>query len=368
MEIMLLIKELPNNFFDELPKRNYKKTHVIKAIGKLLFREEDGTAENILRELKKETKEIDERPGEFRRGILFNPQRKSHLSDEGLIFYTKDTKEKTGKEAKGEKYHFFPSAIIYKKSGKILLDLTEDCSLEEVPDVLKEKIKIKCKDLEVSLRELLYDISIILSEIKILNEIEIMRELMEYVKNKDANFFNNNNYSDIKKDIYNFYKYKIFELPTSIPLYTIGDLTLNFILWWGTGKKGEESNYENITCECVNVPLQTPKEILSMMEKIIDERRKNAKEHGQVFDNNPGYRLIKITPTRRFFPLQKIRKLEFLLTFTQTDFFTCASTNLSVDKLILEDYRQNKISIRRKYVKNQNLSDSNYCICLANPF
>lgn len=260
----------------------------------------------------------------------------------GLIKYLFNKKTK--------KYYFYPSAIIFKPKEREAIDLTILPFFNENLQRISEKVEVNICEPSISLREFLE-----VFETK--NRLEVTRTLIDFAK-----IHYQGGYS--QGVLMNIISNRLLEMKvgekTRDDFYKIGNLKLPFILWYGTGKRGEEFTWADIICEYKEEPLQLSKEIQSAMEKIIEKKKNNAKEYGRAFDNHTGYRLIKITPTRELLPDKKERRLRLYLTFAPTDFYTSVATNQSVDELILEDNQHNMTSIREKHAKNQNLGDSTY--------
>lgn len=154
-----------------------------------------------------------------------------------------------------------------------------------------------------------------------------------------------------------------------LKLYKIGNLELNFVKWFGTGEKGDEFTCTDVTCEYSDIPLYIPLEMQSLIEKRILERQEKSRINKQVFDNNPGYRLIGIKYKRPYLPEMNARKKQLTMFFGPTDFYTSSATNLSVHAEYEDEYNQ-KTSLNKKYVSNQDVNDPAYLIDskLANMF
>lgn len=161
-----------------------------------------------------------------------------------------------------------------------------------------------------------------------------------------------------------------WELTTQKSLYNLGDLRLDFIRWFGTGEPLDEFTVNDVTCQYEETPIPMPEELQTSKEKTVKEKIKEAREKGQVFDNNPHYKLLKIHLEREFLEEIKDRKQRVCLAFGPTDFFTCAATNLSLDKHLREDDERDPVTIRERYVKTHSLEDPTYLQSspLANSF
>ncbi|MFA0822597.1 MAG: hypothetical protein ACC612_06880 [Methanomethylovorans sp.] len=152
--------------------------------------------------------------------------------------------------------------------------------------------------------------------------------------------------------------------------YKIGNIKLPFILWYGTGKREDEFTHADITCEYIDEKLEIEEEMKILIVEKLNKKKNITNERGQAFDNNPGYRLIKIKPIRNYQKQYNTRKLQLRLTFAPVDFYTSVVTNQSVDELFIDDYSQKRTSIRQKYVVNQDLHNPGYLFNskLANMF
>ncbi len=266
------------------------------------------------------------------------------VNKRGLIKYLFNEKTK--------KYYFYPSAIIFKPKKGEELDLRILPFFNENLQEISEKVEVDICKPSISLREFL-------ESFESKNRVEVTRILIDLAK---THYSTKSSYSQevlINIIFSRFLEMRVGE-KTRNAFYKIGNLKLPFMLWYGTGKKGEEFTYTDIICEYADEPLQLSKEIEALMEKIIEKKKDNAREYGRAFDNHMGYRLIKITPKRELLSEKKERRLQLYLTFAPTDFYKSVATNQSVDELILEDNQHNITSIREKYVKNQDLGDSTY--------
>ena len=161
-----------------------------------------------------------------------------------------------------------------------------------------------------------------------------------------------------------------WDIMTEKLLYSIGRTKLEFILWYGTGKRGDEFTLDDVTCEYSEEPLQLPPELQSALKKTLEEKKEEAMKSTQVLDNNPHYRLLGIKPSRKVVDGRDDRKLQPHLIFAPTDFYTCIATNYSLDKRLLQDEAGHRVSIRDKYLKAHNLGDPTYLLNsqLANSF
>jgi hypothetical protein len=139
--------------------------------------------------------------------------------------------------------------------------------------------------------------------------------------------------------------------------YKLEELELNFIRWDGTGRKGEEFSFNDVTCEYEGKHIELPNEIKESTEGILRRKRKEAEEKWQVFDNHPGYKLLDFKISREIKKGERKHKLH--LTFGPTDFYTCVCTNLSIDEPMLKS-ESGFTTIRRKYIREVDLSEPSY--------
>jgi hypothetical protein len=248
------------------------------------------------------------------------------------------------------KHFFYPSAIILKPKKGEALDLA-------ILPFFYENLQKISKKVEVNICKPLISLSEFLEVFENKNRAEVTRILIDIAKIHCQGAYS-------QEVLMNIISNRLLEMKvgekTRDAFYKIGNLKLPFILWYGTGNKREEFKHTDIICEYIDEPLQLSGEIQAILEKIIENKKKNAKENGRAFDNHTGFRLVKITPKRELLPEKKDRRLQLYLTFAPTDFYTSVATNQSVDELILVDNQHNIISIRERYVKNQNLGDSTY--------
>jgi hypothetical protein len=130
-----------------------------------------------------------------------------------------------------------------------------------------------------------------------------------------------------------------------------------FILWYGTGRKGDEFFHDDVISKYVKRGVWLPDEIREVKKRILKRKKKEAKTKGQVFDNHPGYKLLKIEMRREIRKAE--RKQKIYLTFGPTDFYTSVATNQSLDEPILKS-EKGFTTIRRKYIKEMDLNEPNY--------
>jgi hypothetical protein len=161
-----------------------------------------------------------------------------------------------------------------------------------------------------------------------------------------------------------------WELMTKKLLYTIGDCKLEFIRWYGTGESNNEFTMRDVICQYEDRSVPLPEELRSVKEEILKDKLEEAREKGQVFDDNPHYKLLKIQLGREFVEETRDRKQRVYLTYGPTDFFSCLATNLSLDKRLSQDDQGHPVTIRDRCLKVNNLGDPTYLQSspLANSF
>jgi len=137
--------------------------------------------------------------------------------------------------------------------------------------------------------------------------------------------------------------------------YRFGNLVFDFILWYGNGK--EEFFYDDVICEYVKARKELPEEIKEVAEEILRKKKRDAEKRGQVFDNHPGYKLLKIKIEREI--KGEMRKKKIYLTFGPTDFYTSVCTNQSIDEPVLKS-KEGFTTMRQKYIKEVDLSEPDY--------
>lgn len=259
----------------------------------------------------------------------------------------------------GRRYLFYPSGIILKPNRGEVLDFTPINLFYDHLKKISEFVKVNICNPEDTLSNFLklYDEK---------DHLDLLNILVDIAKTESPNLSK----IELERTVSNRIQESKVNEKTVNAFYNIGNLRLPFVVWFGTGNKGEEFTCNDIFCEYINEPLRIPKEMQTLIDKKIDEKRKKADETGQAFDNNPGYRLLKITPTRLVFPEYNIRRLQLRLTFSPTNFYTSVATNQSIDELSITNNKHNITSLRKIYVKDQNLNDPTYLLNskLANMF
>jgi len=161
-----------------------------------------------------------------------------------------------------------------------------------------------------------------------------------------------------------------WELMTRKLLYTIGDCKLEFIRWYGTGESKDEFAIRDVICQYEDRSIPLSEELRSIKGRILKEKSEEAKEKGQVFDDNPHYKLLKIQLGREFIEETRDRKQRVCLTYGPTDFLSCLATNLSLDKHLSRDDQGHPVTIRDRCLKVHDLGDPTYLQSspLANSF
>ena len=142
--------------------------------------------------------------------------------------------------------------------------------------------------------------------------------------------------------------------------YRFCDMVFDFILWYGTGERGDEFSQEQVTCEYVDERVELPRELVPIGEKIIEEKKREAEAKGVVFDNHPMYKLLKISLERYVVHEERVRKHRVHLVFGPTNFYTSVITNQLLDSPILRDEEGKPTTIREKYLKDLDLSEPHY--------
>lgn len=291
----------------------------------------------------------------------FGFQRAEKFVDKVIIPHLyPNTKNGLVKSFKNErKYFFYPIALILKPKKNEILDFTSNTlfysNVNEISEILKVNI---CNPSDT--------LSNFLKSYHNRDYLNVIKILLDIAKDDSPNYD--------KEELKALVNRRLLEAKinekTAEALYNIGNLKLQFVMWFGTGKRGEEFTCTDISCKYIDKPLIFSEKMKIFIQKKIDEKRKEADEIGEAFDNNPGYRLLKIAPTRPFSSESHTRKLKLHLTFSPTDFYTSAATNQSVDEIFDFDNWHTIISLRDKFVKNQDLSDPTYLLNskLANMF
>jgi hypothetical protein len=287
--------------------REFKLEDILKEIA-LLFYEKGEPVESTA---------IAKKLGLQKTGRFTEKVIKYHLK--GMVNYEHRKKER--------RVFVSPSALIFISEDGRVLNLTE---LEEFYDSLykfSSKITVNILKEQITLKELLLPYRG--------REREVIKKLFELCK--IAKPFPR---SVEGKTVYDFAKYDLATLEGYIhrgflledisqkirdSRYKLGDLVLDFIRWYGTGRKGEEFSFDDVTCNYEERSIDLPDEIKDATEEILRKRRKEAEEKGQVFDNHPSYKLLEIKMEREI--KEGERKQKIHLTFGSTDFYTSVCTN-----------------------------------------
>lgn len=140
--------------------------------------------------------------------------------------------------------------------------------------------------------------------------------------------------------------------------YKLGNLLLDFVLWYGTGRSGEEFSCNDVACEYIETDIDFPEELKEVTNEILRRKRKEAEEKGQVFDNHLGYKLLEIKMKRKI--EKEVRKQKILLSFGPTDFYTSVRTNQSLDEPVSNGEESVFTTIRRKYIREIDLNEPKY--------
>ena len=105
---------------------------------------------------------------------------------------------------------------------------------------------------------------------------------------------------------------------------------------------------EDVLCKYDSAELILPEDIAAFKDELIKKKKIEAEKRGAPFYDDPMVRLrdygVKIEDPRT-------EKLNLILTFQPSSWFTYVSTNMSLDEKILRDECGRKVSIREKYIK-----------------
>ena len=238
-----------------------------------------------------------------------------------------------------------PSALIFISEDGKVLDFTELDEFYENSHKLSQKVVLNILKEPINLEEFL-----LIFEGR---EREAVKKLSELCKIATSRY----EFSVLKEYISRGFLSEDISQKTVDSRVRFGNLVFNFILWYGTGNKGDEFLYDDVTCEYVEVGIEPPEEVKEVMEKIWEKKKRDAEKRGQVLDDNPGYKLLGIKLEREV--EGERRKQKIRLTFGPTDFRTSVCTNQSIDEPVLKS-EGGFTTMRRKYIKDLDLSDPSY--------
>jgi hypothetical protein len=129
--------------------------------------------------------------------------------------------------------------------------------------------------------------------------------------------------------------------------------------WFGNGE--EEFRYGDIICEYnEREALRLPTELQPTVERIIEEKKAEAKDKKQTYDDNPLYRLIGVQLERPVIDDIKRRRQKLRLFLGPTSFFPYSATNLMLKEIMVKNEHGNPISLWKKSIERKNLNDTSY--------
>jgi len=339
----LLIGTIPEisteeiKYTSEYDSKKVVKTNVrdlLKIIALLFF--EDGVpvpAEKIAKKLGLQ------KAGKFtERVILYHLIKKKRGKWIRLVNYLYDEKRR--------RYYFHPLALILKTESGEILDFTELDEFYENLYKFSQKVEVNILKESINLGEFL----LIFKGM----EREAVKKLSELCKMTTSSF-GKYELATLEEYVSRGFFLEDISQKTRDSRYRFGNLVFNFILWYGNGR--EEFFYDGVICEYVEVKKELPGEIREVAEEILRKKKRDADERGQVFDNHPGYKLLKIKIEREI--EEKSRKKKIYLTFGPTDFYTFVCTNQSIDEPVLKS-KGGFTTMRRKYIKEVDLSEPDY--------
>jgi hypothetical protein len=253
---------------------------------------------------------------------------------------------------------FYPSAVlmIFKDKDKVILDSSVLPFFYETLQELSKAVKVNLCRHTRSLSEFLSrigkDENIVIFKLVEITKKEIAKG---YYTGKDycAGFSTCEFERDLRRAVLEY------EFARGIPFTRIGDLFLEFCIWFGDGE--EEFRYGDITCEYDEREiLQLPAELQPLIERIIERKMKEARDKRQTYDDNPLYRLVDVRLERPVIDETKKRVQKLRLFLGPTSFFPYSATNLMLKEITLKDENGRPISLWKKSVQGKNLKDVSY--------
>jgi hypothetical protein len=263
-------------------------------------------------------------------------------------------------ESRKGRVFVFPLALIFISEERRVLDLTALEGFRNNFHKFSSKVIVNILKDQISLEELLLMFEGREEEVikKISELCRVVKPLRRYKKGKIVYYdFAKYDFNTLREYIRRSFLLEDISQRTRDSRYKLGKLELDFIRWYGTGRKGEEFSFDNVTCEYEERSIDLPDEIKDAAEEILRKKRKEAKEKGQIFDNHPGYKLLEIKMKREI--KEGERKQKIHLIFGPTDFYTSVCTNQSIDEPILKS-ESGFTTIRRKYIREVDLSEPSY--------
>jgi hypothetical protein len=255
-----------------------------------------------------------------------------------------------------------PSALILISRDEGVLDLTE---LEGFHDNLlrfSSKIIVNIIREQVTLEELLLLFEGVEREAvkKLVKLCKIAEPLPQYEEDGIVYYdFAKYDLNTLKGYIHRGFLLEDVSQKTRDSRYKFGNLDyLDFILWYGTGRRGEEFTYNDVVCKYVKAGTRLPDEIREATKEILKKKRRDAEKLGQVFVNHPGYKLLEIKVKRKI--KKRKRRQKIYLSFGPTDFNASVRTNQSLDEPILESKEGGCTTIRHKYIRKIDLNEPDY--------
>jgi hypothetical protein len=254
------------------------------------------------------------------------------------------------KEGRGGRGRAFvsPSALIFIPEEGGIMDFTEFDEFYENLDKFSRKVMVNILKEPISLEEFLLSFKG--------REREAVKKLSELCKGMVPGI-KKYELPTLKEYISREFFLEDISQRTREARYKFKNLNFNFVLWYGTGNRGDEFFHDDVTCEYVETGVELPEEIKEAAEEILRRKKKEAEKRSQVFDNHPGYKLLGIRLERVV--EEGRRKHKIHLTFGPTDFYTSVCTNQSIDEPILKS-EGGYTTIRRKYIKGIDLNEPDY--------